>query len=47
MDFHIGSKGTEVRFAAGYLNRAARRRLMKKKHVHYKAEDKKLGCPDN
>lgn len=29
MDIHIGNKGTEVRFAAGYLNRSARRRLAK------------------
>ena len=29
MDIHIGSEGTKVRFAAGYLNRAARRRLSK------------------
>ena len=29
MDIRIGSKGTEVRFAAGYLNRSARRRLAK------------------
>lgn len=25
MDIHIGNKGTEVRFAAGYMNREARR----------------------
>lgn len=29
MDIHIGNKGTEVRFAAGYLNRSARRRFAK------------------
>lgn len=29
MDIHIGNKGTEVRFTAGYLNRSARRRLAK------------------
>ena len=36
-EFHIGSKGKEVIFRAGYLNRAARRRIMKKqsmKNVH-------------
>lgn len=29
MEIHIGNKGTGVRFAAGYLNRSARRRLAK------------------
>lgn len=29
MDIHIGNKGTGVIFAAGYLNRSARRRLAK------------------
>lgn len=29
MDIHIGNKGVEVRFTAGYLNRSARRRLAK------------------
>ena len=29
MDIHIGSEGKKVRFAAGYLNRSARRRLAK------------------
>ena len=35
-DYHIGSKGTEVTFKAGYLNRAMRRRMKKlsMKHVH-------------
>lgn len=28
-DYHIGSKGTEVTFRAGYLNRAMRRRMKK------------------
>ena len=32
MEFHFGSKGKkEVKFEAGYLNRAARRRMAKKK----------------
>lgn len=30
MDYHIGSKGTEVIFRAGYINRANRRKLAKK-----------------
>lgn len=29
MDIHIGSKGTEVVFPAGYTNRATRRRYAK------------------
>lgn len=29
MDYHIGSKGTEVTFPAGYMNRAMRRRMAK------------------
>lgn len=35
MDIHIGQKGTEVTFKAGYLNRAARRRrakMLRKNH---------------
>lgn len=28
-EVHIGSKGTEVTFPAGYINRAMRRRIMK------------------
>lgn len=28
-EFHIGSKGTEVTFPAGYMNRAMRRRIAK------------------
>lgn len=28
-EYHIGSKGVEVIFPAGYLNRAARRRMKK------------------
>lgn len=35
-EYHIGSKGTEVIFKAGYKNRAARRRMKKldMHHVH-------------
>ena len=29
MDIHIGSKGTEVVFPAGYMNRETRRRYAK------------------
>lgn len=35
MDIRIGSKGTEVTFPAGYLNRSARRRLAKARRHRY------------
>ena len=31
-DVHIGSKGVEVTFPAGYVNRAIRRKIMKMKN---------------
>lgn len=34
MEIHIGNKGTEVRFTAGYLNRSARRKLAKANKRH-------------